>query len=345
MLKILHKSAVFATKLPAFGLALQLLDRRIVNTSDILAVVTYHRIDYASRTPHLYPGLISTHPEGFVDQLDLLAEIGNVVSMQQVLKAIRGESELPTRSVLITFDDATLDFQEFALPELRSRNLPATLFVPTGFVEQRDFRFWWDRLHQCIWYSPNSILETKFGRFRISSYNERITAYRKLRDVIKTSSHQIAMEFVESLCQQEGISSTSSNVMNWEQLRQLPKQGVTLAPHTQSHPLLTRISRKEARNEIVASRDDLQREIGNVLPVFAYPGGAHNPFLVETLRQEGIELAFTVERGVNDLGNADLLRLKRINVGQRTTKSILQAQLLAGWWRNSSTTVSKSKTV
>ena len=53
-----------------------------------------------------------------------------------------------------------------------------------------------------------------------------------------------------------------------------------------------------------------------------------NKATVDALRGSGIELAFTTRRGVNDLTTADPLRLRRINIGQRTTLNLLRAQLV-----------------
>jgi peptidoglycan/xylan/chitin deacetylase (PgdA/CDA1 family) len=101
-----------------------------------------------------------------------------------------------------------------------------------------------------------------------------------------------------------------------------------LGAHTQTHPLLNRISLEEVRAEAVGSLRDLEREIGAALPVFAYPSGGVTDEIVRLLEREGFALAFTTEPGINDLGQAHPLRLRRINVGQRTNLTVLRAQLL-----------------
>jgi hypothetical protein len=50
--------------------------------------------------------------------------------------------------------------------------------------------------------------------------------------------------------------------------------------------------------------------------------------VTEILKQEGFELAFTTNRGLNTLPSADPLQLKRINVGPNTSLTVLRAQLL-----------------
>src|SRR5690606_17418205 len=61
----------------------------------------------------------------------------NVVSLGQVLAARRGQEPLPSRALLITFDDGWADNAEFALPELQRAGVPALLFVVADVVGQR----------------------------------------------------------------------------------------------------------------------------------------------------------------------------------------------------------------
>lgn len=93
--------------------------------------------------------------------------------------------------------------------------------------------------------------------------------------------------------------------------------------------MLERISPDEVRAEAVGSWQDLRRETGETLPVFAYPSGGFNSQVVEILRQEGFELAFNTQRGTNHLTKTDPLLLKRINAGPNTSLNLLRAQLLA----------------
>jgi peptidoglycan/xylan/chitin deacetylase (PgdA/CDA1 family) len=137
------------------------------------------------------------------------------------------------------------------------------------------------------------------------------------------------MLLVEEFCQELGCEFIENNVLEWKELQELAAQGVTLAAHTRTHPLLNRVSPAVARAEITGSFNDLCDRIGHVESVFAYPSGGLNDRVVDILREEGFSLAFTTQRGVNDLDQVDPLRLRRINVGVRTTDTALRSQLLA----------------
>ena len=101
-----------------------------------------------------------------------------------------------------------------------------------------------------------------------------------------------------------------------------------LAAHSRTHPLLTRVSSEALDDEIRGSVDDLATRLH--LPptaAFAYPSGAHSATVREAAARNGIKVAFTTDRGLNDLGRCDWLAIRRINVGMRTDRGWLRAQL------------------
>ena len=107
--------------------------------------------------------------------------------------------------------------------------------------------------------------------------------------------------------------------------------------------MLDRLSAEAARDEIVGSLEDLEREVGDAPRVFAYPGGGHVPHLARILAEERFELAFATTRGTNDLRRADWLRLRRINVGRASGLPLVRAQLLPWWPRNRTATEGGSR--
>ena len=312
----------------AFAGFLGLLERVESPRPDLLRVLTYHRVDEPNRCPHLNPGMISATPAVFEQQIAYLAAHYRVVSVLEALQVIRAGGILPPRAVLVTFDDAYVDFAEQAWPILKRYQVPATLFVPTAFPDSQR-AFWWDRIYQIVnSMADGQSLETPLGRLLLSTATQRRQALIRLNDAIKSLPHEEAMTWVEEICQAGGTDGAASGVLDWDTLRQLSQEGVTLAAHTRNHPIMTSLSAQEACAEAVGSLTDLERQVGSVPPIFAYPGGECDDTVTQMLRREGFVLAFTTARGINDLRHADRLRLRRINVGRRTSLPVLRAQLL-----------------
>ena len=87
------------------------------------AVLCYHLVGAETESE------VDLDRDVFRRHLDWLLRETEVVSLGEVLRPG------PRMRVALTFDDAFLNFREQVWPELRSRGLPATLFVPTAFVD------------------------------------------------------------------------------------------------------------------------------------------------------------------------------------------------------------------
>jgi peptidoglycan/xylan/chitin deacetylase (PgdA/CDA1 family) len=312
-----------------FSNFIALLERLDGNRPNLLRVLTYHRVDESDAHAAFDPSL-TVLPEIFDEQMSYLISNYHVLSMLDLLEVYRTGASLPPRSVMITFDDAYCDFAENAWPILKRYRLPATLFVPTAFPDHPERLFWWDRLYYAVSGTiRRDDLKTPLGRLPMATVAQRRQVFLRLRNYAKTLPHDQVTPWVEQICGELGSGHQAHNMLSWDALRRLAREGVTLGAHTQTHPLMNRISVDEARAEAIGSLRDLEREIGPTLPVFAYPGGGFNDEIVRALEHEGFALAFTTVRGVNDMQTADRLRLRRINVARRTTMSVLRAQLLS----------------
>lgn len=98
--------------------------------------------------------------------------------------------------VALTFDDAFLNFRERAWPELKARELPATLFVPTGFIDgDIGSPLTGVDLPPCSWADLRSMQEQGLGigshthrhpnlrRLTVAAVEEEVrTAQRRLRE-------------------------------------------------------------------------------------------------------------------------------------------------------------------
>ena len=295
-----------------------------------VAILTYHRVDEPGARPYLYPGLVSATPATFDAQLRDLAAGTNPITVDELRAAVRGELVLPHRPLLVTFDDAYEDFAEHAWPRLRRLGIPATLFVPTAYPGEPGRRFWWDRLSHALRTTVHPSIEVVGATYALDNEAARLAAFRHLRALIKATPHEAAMRLVDRWCETLGLPDAPSGILDWPALRSLAAEGVTMAPHTRTHPLLTRVDGDGLAAEIDGSRADLEREIGGIPPVFAYPSGDHDETVVEAARELSIELAFTTHRGLVDLRRADRLRLRRINVGGGTSRAALRLQLIRG---------------
>jgi peptidoglycan/xylan/chitin deacetylase (PgdA/CDA1 family) len=274
--------------------------------------------------------MISATPAAFAQQMRYIARHYHVVAMTEVLQAVVNDTTLPRRAVLLTFDDAYHDFGSIAWPILSRYRLPVTLFVPTGYPNRPERAFWWDQLYHAMTYTPYTTLrDTPLGALSLATPKQRYASLRSLQNYLKTIPHSEAMALIDTVCTTLGAEPLCQrSVLTWEELRQLAREGVTLGAHTQTHPIMTQLLPQQIRREIVDSQQDLQREIGQTLPIFCYPSGHHGDVVLRVLKDEGFVLAFTTLDGQNDLQATDLLRLRRTNVTRRTSLPIFRLRLM-----------------
>lgn len=107
-----------------------------------LPVLMYHYIQTADPNDKLGYDL-SVAPGDFRAQLSYLKDNGFMtITPGDLEKAWQGKIELPTKSILLTFDDGYSDLYTNAFPILREFNMKATAYIVTGFVGQPNYVTW-----------------------------------------------------------------------------------------------------------------------------------------------------------------------------------------------------------
>jgi peptidoglycan/xylan/chitin deacetylase (PgdA/CDA1 family) len=330
-----RRVALGVLQAPLVARAVRRLAKRDPGRPDLLAVLTYHRVDEPA--DDLYPGLISATPGAFATQVAWLARSYQLVSLGDVLARLDGGDALPPRSVLITFDDAYRDFASKAWPVLRANRAPAALFVPTAYPGDPTRAFWWDRLHRALTRSagPEPVV-TPMGDLALSTPDDRRVAFKRLRAELKSRPHEEAMDAVDAIVSALGGESRDGGaVLDWDELRAVAAEGVELGIHSRTHPLLDQLPVHALDGEIAGAWEDLQREVPGSAPAIAYPNGNHSPAVQAAARRAGMRAGFATRRGTNRLDRAEPLALRRINVGRATDPTVLAIQLHRwfGHWR------------
>ena len=121
-------------------------------TGNRVTILAYHRIDTPANPDklNLSPTLVDASPEAFDAQMDWLATQYNVISAWDLVDALRNGKRLPTRAVVITFDDGYKCYLDTALPTMRKYGLPSTLSCPQPTRMIRSQPFWWDTIYKVL---------------------------------------------------------------------------------------------------------------------------------------------------------------------------------------------------
>ena len=268
-------------------------------------VLMYHRIASVS----VDPWNLAVSPAHFDDQLGTLGRHVDFVPLAWLRDNLRaGRRSRPV--VAVTFDDGYADNLLAAKPVLERYQVPATVFVASGFTG-RSQAFWWDRLADAILLPPAlpSSLVLAGGQDGFARSDAALSradetgrrARRRLHDdlwawlVERPEQDRVRqMERIEAWTGVPTREDASAWPMTSDQLRQLAAGGlVEIGAHSVSHPRLTQLPRDEQRAEIVQSRAECRRILGTDPSCFAFPNGDHDAASVELVREAGFAVGCT----------------------------------------------------
>jgi peptidoglycan/xylan/chitin deacetylase (PgdA/CDA1 family) len=141
------------------------------------------------------------------------------------------------------------------------------------------------------------------------------------------------------------MNHTQFKMLNWNQIKEMNKNDITIGSHTVTHPHLKKISFEKARNEIYQSKEIIQKELGNKVKYFAYPRGEYNNRIVNLVKAYGFHCAFIASEGTIRMGDHPLL-LNRVDIDSSITFWMFKIKLsyAIDWYSRFEKIVMKSLT-
>jgi len=284
-------------------------------------ILLYHRIATLDHDPW---GLAVTGAH-FDAHLELLRRRTSCLPLTDLL-ARRAAGTLPGNATAVTFDDGYADNLYAALPLLERHEIPATVFILSGFVGG-DEETWWDRLEQAIFGAPElpAEIELQAAGQRVSWTRpagppceaSRADLHVRLYDCLAHADTGDRERAIESLWQQldrRPVLRASYRPLDETELRRLADHPlITIGAHTRTHPHLARISPARQQDELCGSKADLEARLGRPIRVVAYPHGSNNAATASAARFAGFQAGFTTEPRVVP-HRLDPFRIPRINV-------------------------------
>src|SRR5438874_6071150 len=281
-----------------------------------LSVLAYHRV-LAEHDP-----LLPAEPNAaeFEARMRWVKENFKVLALPEAVQRLRDDT-LPKRALAITFDDGYADNYRVALPILKRLELPATFFIATGFLDGgcmfNDVAI--EAVRRAT--EPDLWLDDLgLGHHPLASDESRADTIHRILESLKyfrpERRHKTALEIARRV----GARVPTNLMMTIAEVRSLHAAGMTIGAHTVTHPILAEISDKQARDEMAASRAQLERITGAPVRLFAYPNGKpHRDYHAEhaTLaRQLGFDAAVSTAWGAARAGD-DLYQIPRFTPWDR----------------------------
>ncbi|TKB46624.1 polysaccharide deacetylase family protein [Thalassotalea mangrovi] len=286
----------------------------------------YHRIGDPGETQY-DPNLFSCSAEQFEAHLKFFKSNFDVISLDDLMTIMRNNSPIKDRLAIITFDDGYQDNFNLAYPLLKSANLPATFFIATDFIDN-PLVPWWDEVAWLLKNTEINHQQLKKWQLPINWYKAPVTEQIRIMLRFMKQNHRLSM--AEKLAilrkasgyQDNELTISESLFMNWDMLREVLSNGISIGSQTCSHQILSHLNEAQQEQEIVESKRRLEQQLDTVISAFAYPVGGENSYneiTTNLLRKSGYQLAFTFlhKLGANLLANR--FELPRFSVDNHCT--------------------------
>jgi peptidoglycan/xylan/chitin deacetylase (PgdA/CDA1 family) len=293
-------------------------------------ILMYHRI---ADEPVDYWGL-AVSPRHFEEQLSVLRRTRHPLALREfVLRLVDGT--LPADAVALTFDDGYVDNLTAGLPRLTAADVPATVFLATGFLDRLE-PFWWDELARLI------LLESCAKRFEVVMHGQPMCFElgveppanedgvksepwpKRRRDVLEAIYHpirrldekerQATMAQLRSIFAKRNDRARLGRAMTGDEVRALVADSlVTVGAHTVTHPLLPELDAAQRHRELIESKIACEALVGAPVPQFAYPYGESDAATLEAVKDAGFAFACSTGRAAA-VSASDLFALRRIYI-------------------------------
>lgn len=285
-------------------------------------ILRYHSVAALEDRADFYldHGLTIT-PEAFERQLQFLTRRYRIIPLQDIVDRLRQGLPPHKDTLAITFDDGFRDNYIRAFPILRRYQVPATFYLTTGCIDNRQI-FWVAQLRYMLTVTHVPELRTtkpeKFF-FNLAQPHGKEEAFRTLVVRMKNIPTSLRLELLAEVTNQLAVDDSflRNIMMTWDEVRDMHKHGMSFGAHTVTHPNLPNTDLAEAEREIRESKEMIEAELKTSILDFSYPNGRGSSHLTDQIKalvgKAGFHSAVTSVPGGIELGH-DLLALKRVGV-------------------------------
>jgi peptidoglycan/xylan/chitin deacetylase (PgdA/CDA1 family) len=331
------------------------LARRAWARRGTTVILTYHRVLEKMDTAldSSQPGMVVT-VSTFERHLDFLERHFELTPLGALLDDERPGRRGRRPRCVITFDDGWRDNHELALPVLRRRGVPATIFLTTDFIGT-ERAFWHTELIHVLRHGELAPLlrDARALAAYPAAVREALRRYAErgpgagaddvdpvVETVKATCEEPVIHELVETLARGAGLRRPLCPgrrfFLDWDQVREMAASGFEVGSHGCSHRIMTRLSARDAAEELDRSKAEIERQVGRPVRHFAFPNEDASEALVRAVARAGYETACVGDYGAG-APPAGLRTVRRVGMhegvspaGSWSGQALLGLSLLRG---------------
>lgn len=261
----------------------------------------------------------------FIKQMEFLNKKRNVISLSQLINMLE-EGRSPERgTIIITFDDGYQDNYRIAAPILEKYNLPATIFLATGYVSRTEPQ-WIDELYYIFNTRTNNILNIDDNgaivKFDLGKDRELINAREIIIPrLVEADIHERKRILSNIYNQLIPAKSFPKITLSWDDVREMLQTYplIEIGCHTHNHISMTTTTPDLVKEEIELSKKTIERQLGFIPEHFSYPYGRANRQARDSVIRSGFKSAAITDPVSFADADTDIYSLSRLDAPKSMT--------------------------
>ncbi len=292
-----------------------------------------------------YPGIKGLDIKLFRKQMEFFKENFNVVRMEQVIQAVKGNDTLPDNAILLTFDDGYIDNFTYAFPILEEFGFQGSFFIPgKTFTTHQLLDV--NKIHYILAsadikklvvdvkermnyyrgtendYPPTDELWNQYAKDERFDGKETVFVKR----ILQTALPENVRTMISSDLFEKYVGVTEKQLayelyMTHEQIRTLKKHEMFIGVHGYDHYWLGNLTPDAMKSDISRALETMDEFIDRNQWVMNYPYGDYNDDVLAFIKEKGACLGFTTDVKIANIRTDYFLQLPRLDCNDFPPKS------------------------
>lgn len=314
--------------------------------SDKLYISMYH---YTRDLIHgRYPEIKGLAYDLFEKQLQFFKKNFIVVTMEEVIQAIDGKTELPGNALLLTFDDGYIDNFTVALPLLKKYGMQGSFFIP-GKTFSENVLLDVNKVHFVLASADNpkelvndiySLLDEARKNLEYSNLPSNAELYAQYgianrfdgsdivfcKRILQTAIPEKLRNEMSSKLFAKYVGLSESNFarelyMNPDQILCMKDNGMFIGLHGYDHYWLGNLEPEQMKRDVDKALEVMSPFIDKNAWVMNYPYGSYNQGVIDYIKSRGCILGLTTEVAPADITKENRFTLQRLDCNDFPPKS------------------------
>ncbi|PWT26056.1 polysaccharide deacetylase [Butyrivibrio fibrisolvens] len=292
-----------------------------------------------------YPDIKGLDIHLFRQQMEFFKTNCNVVTMEQVIDAVKGNSTLPDNAILLTFDDGYIDNFTYAYPILEEFGFQGSFFIPgKTFTTHQLLDV--NKIHYILASADSAklVVDVKqkmdYYRGREFDYPDTEELWNQyaiderfdgketvfVKRILQTVLPEKLRNIISSDLFEKYVGVTEEQLayelyMTSEQIRTLRKHGMFIGIHGYDHYWLGNLSTEQMKEDILKALETMDEFIDRKEWVMNYPYGSYNDDVLSLIGENGACIGLTTDTRAAEIGKDSALLMPRLDCNDFPPKS------------------------